>query len=198
MLVLPTAEVRWFFTEPPFRLERYFDPSHEAPSRVDWYALPSEDGCGIKFREGRLETKLRNQTIGPRNFSHILGSCEQWTKWSCEMPGGSTPPEDLLRATNWLEVAKRRHVRFFEVTRSTVMESPSRPLHGGSFEITYLRIGDLDYATVGFEATGLEGDLEFNLSQVVHQVNNENALPGSLRLECSSGYPAWLNRLPNA
>ena len=49
-----TCEIRWFFpTAPPDRLLDWSEAADASPTRVDWYATPSNPRCGIKIREGK-------------------------------------------------------------------------------------------------------------------------------------------------
>ena len=111
---LASVEMRWFFREPPFDVSDYFDPEHQATPRVDWYAMPSDHGCGIKIREGRLEAKLQVADLGERQFANVVGRLDAWKKWSSLLPSDDVPPNELLDETNWIAVSKVRSIRLIK------------------------------------------------------------------------------------
>ncbi|MCA9216967.1 MAG: hypothetical protein KDB27_28055 [Planctomycetales bacterium] len=199
MAPLHTIEVRWFPSERPFEVSRYFSAEHEAPERTDWYAVPSHDGSGVKIREGRLETKLRSSVVGRHEFGDATtGLIETWSKWSVELAADDAPSELILESAGWLAVAKQRYVRRFEVRASEIWETLDRPLNGCSFELTKLTVYDRVYWTTGFEAVafpssdGSDDQLARNLHRIFERINSETTLP-RLTLGDSKGYPAWLN-----
>lgn len=195
MLVLPTVEVRWFFDSSPFSASEYFSEAHKAAVRTDWYALPSDLGCGIKIREGRLETKLRESYLGKHEFlTNMHGNLERWKKWSCEIIEGDVPTDEILTATNWFALDKERYVRRFEVSNSGVVETFDRPQNGCSFELTLLRASNRTWFTVGFEANGNAEQLHPNLLAVARYINEIRAFGDDFRIENSYGYPEWLNQ----
>ena len=195
MFVLPTVEVRWFFDSPPFSISDYFSSDHQAPIRTDWYALPSDIGCGIKIREGRLETKLREACLGEHEFLHnVCGKLEQWKKWSCEIIEGDVPTNEILTSTNWFALDKERFVRRFEVSDTGIEETFDRPQNGCSFEITKLSARGKTWYTVGFEANGNSDQLRPNLMAVANHLNEIKPFPDGHEINNSFGYPEWLNR----
>ena len=133
-----TFEMRWFFAEPPLDIAQHFDASAAAPHRTDWYAVPCDPRCGIKLREGRLETKLRVGMHGVRTFREISGHLESWQKWALAFGPGDCPAEQTLAESGWLAVQKRRFLRHFEVTPDRVIETEQRPTNGCEFELTEL------------------------------------------------------------
>lgn len=195
MSALHTIETRWFFDDQPFPESDYFGTIHRTVERVDWYALPCDSGCGIKIREGRLETKLRSQTLGKSEFDDdAVGIVETWSKWSVPLDPNDSPSQRLLLDTNWLPVAKLRYVRRFEVVENQAKETLDRPVSGCSFEITKITIHDQTFWTTGFEAVGSEDSMRENLNRVFECIHNEKRLP-QLPVEQSIGYPHWLNQV---
>ena len=77
-----SLETRWFFETCPSSSEQFLGGVHEPTVRIDWYAFPCDRGCGIKLREGRLETKLLVEDFGSQRFDFVDGNVESWHKWS--------------------------------------------------------------------------------------------------------------------
>ncbi|MCA9263206.1 MAG: hypothetical protein KDA60_05135 [Planctomycetales bacterium] len=195
----PTLEVRWFFDQAPFSRAVFFPRQQEPGDRVDWYAFPCHAKSGIKFRQGRLETKLQTDSIGTANLAgnDVQGVLESWTKWSVEIPPEDPhPSEDLLRATGWVAVRKQRFLRSFELTSAAATEVPSRTGDGCDFELTILELQGRSYWTVGLEAVGATDNLRAMIMAVVEATLvaglPRNELCELFRIENSFSYPAWL------
>lgn len=193
-----SLEIRWFFDQPPFRPEGGFgDASREQP-RTDWYAPASDDGCGIKTRGGKLETKLRTDDRGAKAMAGLRGRVEGWRKWSLEVPPDDEIPDDLLEATGWTAVWKMRYVRFFAIAAGTIAELDEPGEEGCQFEWAELRAAGRSWWTVGFEAYGESSRLESYLAATAaHSV--VEGLPTQAFGEGNSfGYPRWLRMLRRA
>lgn len=199
MSALHTIEVRWFPATQPFPIADYFADAHQAPERTDWYAVPCDDGSGVKLREGRLETKLRSASLGQFNFSDaITGNLETWSKWGVELDPTDSPTDSILAAANWLSVTKLRYVRRFAISNNQISETLERSASGCSFELTKLIINGQHYWTTGFEAVVQSREqgqqsLQRNLCTVFELIMAERPLPAA-SVETSVGYPAWLNQ----
>lgn len=187
-----TFEMRWFFAEPPLDIAQHFDASAAAPHRTDWYAVPCDPRCGIKLREGRLETKLRVGTHGVRTFREISGHLESWQKWALAFGPGDCPAEQTLAKSGWLAVQKRRFLRHFEVTPGRVIETEQRPTNGCEFELTELKVQQQRWWTVAFEAVGPVDHLPTNLGRVVEIIHQNGGRRLPFVPECSFGYAHWL------
>jgi len=198
--VWPTAEVRWFVEgRIPDDLLVWFAegfPLLEAqPPRVDVYLpIPSDDGVGIKLREGRIEIKQRYGSLGPMIFSHgVAGIPELWRKWTF---GPVMPGENGL--DGWVGVQKIRLVRNYSVGADGEKPVPiphtRSPERGCSVELTEATANGQVWWTMGFEATGSEAQLAPTLECVVGQM-----LAGCdrlwLDLDRSYGYPRWLAKI---
>lgn len=195
MNIQPTLEVRWFFDELPFAIERLFG-GFLAQDRIDWYALPCHEGCGMKLREGRLETKLRQQSEGEFSLGSVVGAMESWFKWSVPMPSDNMPTTSLLKGTGWVPVHKRRWIRRYAVTSEGHMEVMNRVASGCAFELTQLEVHGQTFYTVGYEAVGREDSLRQYLDLVANEIHAKYQFAsGQFQLENSYGYPCWLNRL---
>jgi hypothetical protein len=204
-----TAEVRWFFAEPPFDRTILFPEAPTGHERIDWYAAVSDLGCGIKWREGRLETKLRLRqyarseplSMQAGDKPPIEGALESWTKWSVALEQGvEPPPADLLASTGWIEVRKTRYLRTFAIASGEVTEVAERPASGCDLEWTDLVIADRPWCTIGLESFG---DAEW-LTSLVATVIDHVLLPTLqqtsattwFRRDNSYGYPHWLAEQP--
>jgi hypothetical protein len=187
-----TCEIRWFFPTAPFeRLLVLGGTAVSSPIRTDWYASPSNTRCGIKFREGRLEPKLLLKDNGVRAIGSAEGRMQYWAKWSLDFPNSDFPPDDMLAATNWIPVEKRRFLRSFKCEGGQVVEPKSQDVAQCHFEWTELRIGNTPWWTIGFEAFGRE-NLEHVLLSVVRHVFQGLGRASSFQEENSYSYPEWL------
>ncbi len=194
--MLQTFEVRWFCREQPLDLDTYFSQHTELQERTDWYAMPCTASCGIKIREGKLETKLRCATLGVRDLSCVVGRLESFKKWSLEFSSGEDPPSaDELSGSGWLNVDKKRYLQRYEVADTRVSAATIRPVCGCEFEMTQLRVQGRSYWTVGFEAVGPFEALEENLRRVSAHVFRQRDMRRALSAENSLGYAEWLRGL---
>lgn len=196
----PTAEVRWFVEgRIPGDFLAWFAKDfpllETQPPRVDIY-LPilTDDGMGIKLREGRIEIKQRYGRLGPMTLTHgVVGIPELWRKWAF---GPVAPGENGLEG--WVAVQKTRLVRNYAVgaegERPVAIPHTRSPERGCSVELTEALANGQVWWTIGFEATGSEAELAVTLESVVEQT-----LIGCdrlwLALDRSYGYPHWLRNV---
>lgn len=190
-----TFEMRWFFSECPLEASVHFGANSELQIRTDWYAYPCNPDCGIKLREGRLETKVRCQVVGKQHVIDFCGCLESYKKWSLQFPPDDQPAIDDLLQAGWLAVQKQRNLRRFNVTKNGVSSSSTRPVNGCEFELTKLIVRQGAYWTVGFEAVGTAERLEANLHAVLKSVAAAGGRQQPFDLEHSMGYAEWLSRL---
>jgi hypothetical protein len=200
--MFPTAEVRWFFRDEPFPPSLLFDTSNAPSQRTDWYA-PAGEHSGVKFREGRLEVKLRVASLGERAFKGARGHVEGWQKWSVEMPLGDRPSEKLLHAAGWIGVTKLRHLRTFAIDGTAICQLDRLGGSGVQLEWTKLtvcgeNVSEQTWWTVGFESSGPPVELDRNLTLVADHVFASNHLPAIFRGNNSCGYSHWLGQLESA
>lgn len=193
--MLKTVEMRWFFKELPKEVARHWQEGAQGQERSDWYSMPCQPNCGIKIREGALETKLRYACFGERSLGTITGRLEGWKKWSLAFPPGELPQGEELRAAGWLEVVKRRVLYLFEVRGGEVHATATRPANGCSFEVTRLRVAEREHWTVGLEAIGpTEAALEDNLRLVAQACLPQDEAVRRFQAAASQGYAEWLSR----
>ncbi len=196
--MLHTFEMRWFFAAPPLDVIRHFDGAvARTPSRTDWYAVPCDPGCGIKLREGRLETKLRVGTHGIRTFHEMSGHLESWKKWTLEFAPGEFPEEQTLAQSGWLAVKKQRFLQHFAVADERVIEIDHRPSDGCEFEMTELTVQQQHWWTVAFEAVGPVDRLPTNLFHVAGHILQRGGRRLPFGSESSFGYAHWLDQFIN-
>lgn len=195
--MLLTAEVRWFVRG---RISddllawfgKDFPLLETQPPRVDIYLpIPTDDGIGIKLREGRIEIKRRYGSLGPLTLAPgVAGIPELWRKWTFSP---IAPGENGLEG--WVAVQKTRLVRNYAVgaegERPVPIPHTQSPERGCSVELTEALANGQVWWTIGFEATGSEAELVPTLKSVIEQT-----LAGCdrlmLDLDRAYGYPHWL------
>ncbi|QDZ40697.1 hypothetical protein FRE64_12490 [Euhalothece natronophila Z-M001] len=181
--MLKTLEMRWFkWGEIPLSLRQWFERDcagtwlGTAQTRTDWYLRPIApcNYLNLKFREGRLEMKWRQQALVKFSLHQQWeGVAEKWIKWLCEEESlKEFSPEDQV----WVAVEKSRQQRQFILSLDSVC----------NIELTALRVQDQKWWTLGLECTG---DLE-SLHTIALQVS-ENC-PETLTDAEAAAYPHWL------
>lgn len=191
-----SVEVRWFFDFPPLDNSPQLHQGDEQPTRTDWYAGGVADGCGIKTREGNLETKLRVSDLGVRSIAQVRGRVEEWNKWSVSLPEHQSIPDSLLEINGWVPVTKCRRLRHLAVETTRVTEACDESVASGcQFECGEIFVRGAKFWTVGFEAFGERQQLWGNLQAAVEFVVREGLCPDPFEEACSFAYPPWLNQL---
>ena len=196
--MLQTVEMRWFFAHCPLAIESHFAETladaTELQRRTDWYSMPCNPACGIKVREGKLETKALKESFGLKSLSPFEGYLEAWQKWSLEFPADEHPdPRDLERI-GWFAVHKQRRLQRFQVSGNDVTSVAIRPTNGCEFELTELTVKGQTSWTVGFEAVGDASQLESNLRAVAAHVASRDGRKSEFVSDKSFGYAEWLSR----
>lgn len=191
-----TAEVRWFFPGSiPDDARAWFRTvagTPETEARTDRYVLPTApEGLGVKWRSGRLEVKRLAEVVGEERFhERVAGRVERWRKWSFPL----APEADLAEpAGDWVEVAKRRQVRYFVAEDGAVRwaEDGECSAHACGLELGEVRVGDEVWWSVCLEAFGGdEAALPDRLRRVAAHV--VAAEPPELGAGHALSYPAWL------
>lgn len=197
-MAIQSIETRWFFPVRSFPWTDFFEETNRQKKRTDWYAYPCDEGCGIKIREGRLQTKLRIRELSSDAFRQVPGKLEEWIKWDAQFESNQKPPEDKLRSTGWVPIVKDRYLRIFLVTDHKVQEE--RDLQnewwkkdGCQFEWTALLVDEQPWWTLGFEAFGSPDQLVHNLIIVFEQIFLNKPPLLSLENNRSFGYAEFLN-----
>lgn len=190
-----TYEMRWFFTDVPLDVSKHFEQNTELQCRTDWYASPVSPRCGIKLREGKLETKFLESEHGIHRLGEFCGRLESYKKWSLQFELDDHPgKEDLVGAT-WIAVEKRRRLQRFSVAPAGVHFVDERPENGCEFEMTELTVHQQTFWTVGFEAVGEVTSLRHNLRRVAELVGRRGELNQPFDEEHSCGYAEWLSQI---
>lgn len=176
-----TAEARWFQEgRVPTEVHAWFEalgPPVETEERTDRYLAPTDDALGVKVREGRIETKRRDEAPGRLHVGRAEATVGVWAKWSFAMAGDAEPVGE------WVAVAKKRWQRDMEVAGASC-----------SLELGEAQAGGGVWWTVALEASG--GDEAARrlalLEAAQHWLGRDDApaLPASAAM----GYPAWLRR----
>ena len=198
--MFPTAEVRWFIEGPvPPEAKRWFEAVAGTPrleERTDRYVCPaSPDGLGVKWREGKLEVKRLREIVGPARFHpRVAGRVEAWRKWSFPLTDAAELAEP---AGDWIEVEKRRRVRYFSAAPGEEirpLEDGERTAHACGLELGEVQVGEAVWWSVCLEAFGDdEAALPERLRRVAEHVTSE-ADPPDLPPGAALSYPAWLLR----
>lgn len=196
--MLRTCEIRWFFREPPVDLSRLLRDETELQERTDWYLMPTNIECGVKIREGLLETKLRCARYGQRTYGPLQGYLESWKKWSLDFGADVPPSVEELAGVGWTDVDKKRYLQRFSVRNREVTQITTRPDNGCEFEVTELSAYNQTHWTVGFEAVGDILELEANLNCVVEEILARGGRLQPFVLANSWGYAEWLSRLTSS
>ncbi|MBN1246205.1 MAG: hypothetical protein JXC32_01040, partial [Anaerolineae bacterium] len=201
-LMWPTAEVRWFSEGAiPEDVQAWFAadfPLLEVqPPRVDiYFPLVTDDGLGIKLREGRIEIKQRYGSLGAIAFcAGVIGVPELWRKWAFGLVASGGNGEGPGDPDGWIAVQKARRVRNYalesDADSARAVPKALSSMRGCSMELTQVVADGQEWWTVGFEASGAESELGFILETVARQALGECSLL-RLGLERSYGYPRWL------
>jgi hypothetical protein len=186
-----TLETRWFFESARLSHESLFGISVPPQERTDWYAFPCHSGNGLKFREGRLETKLLLEDCGRQTWRHVSGNTGSWSKWIAEY-AGELPSRAVLASTGWVEVHKRRHWQALEMRADELSWSHQRVDNGCEVEWSEVTVDRKVWCTVGFEAVGTPAVLSENLRRAIVYVLGQEDECTPFSAENSLAYPAWL------
>lgn len=212
VVMLASAEVRWFFRGAPSAEDwRWFRDGElwfRQPPRVDEYlVLPDCTTTGIKLREGRFEVKALTDAPRIVEYPHgVRGHRDGWVKWSRALDTGSAagpfPPQDDER---WVRVLKRRTLRGFSLDGIDADGDPrevsaeeQRPRRGCGVEITEVRIfgnADSPWWTVGLEGFDDDGAVDDALERVARYFFSIAPPARDLDRDASRSYVEWLARI---
>jgi hypothetical protein len=178
----------WVPAPPAWRQDRYL-------------MIPGHDDMGIKWRDGRLEIKGREASLGYRAFAPgIEGLCERWIKWSY---AGDAIAHRILElfsgdvATDVILVEKRRLQRMLAIDdagRATEF-GPNEPrARGVNVELAQIQVAGSPpgaYWSLAFEAFPGDPSMVERLAPVVARFL-EGCPARPLVAERSIAYPRWL------
>jgi hypothetical protein len=217
-LASSTLEVRWFLDGPLeetgpgveewFRTRPRLGGTDSPPSlawapappvwRHDRYlVVPDCEDMGIKWRDGRLEIKGRESTLGERTFAPgIEGVCERWIKWSYGGDRVAQRFSGVFQDGAIVRVDKRRLQRRFRFDGAgeAAEVGPDQPRERGlNVELTRIRLPGRREAhwSLAFEALpDDERTAGLFAPAVARFLEDCPALP--LSAERSISYPRWL------
>ena len=201
--MFPTAEVRWFCEGPaPEEARAWFRAVAGAPpleTRTDHYVRPAApDGLGVKWREGKLEMKRLAEAVGEERFHVVVaGRVERWRKWSFPLAPGASLDRP---AGDWVEVEKRRRVRYFAAEPAGVrpLALGERSAEACGLELGEVRVGGRVWWSVCFEAFGSDEDALADRLRRVASHAVAAAEPPVLESARALSYPAWLWQVERA
>jgi len=212
--MISSHEVRWFLEgsidqNPSLRHwveEGAVDPkwSGRLGGKPDAYLLvPGATDIGIKWREGQLQIKGLESSLGTQIFSaNFKGKVERWIKWGYEgnaIENAFTPWFNPANTSpQIIEVHKTRFLRKVRMSpfSQTPIEVDSKTLidRGGALEVTDLRVGERAFTSVAFEVfpndSGMHGDFTVFVNAFLEKLSGVE-LTGSN----SMSYPEWLRTL---
>lgn len=168
--------------------------------REDRYLwLPGCEFLNLKVRQGRLEAKLRQATLGVAQFGdRWSGQVERWVKWGCKPPSAISLGAFATVDGVWIGVKKARSQRHYPIS-STQMLQPELAKAAGqqesascSVELTRLEVHQQDWWSLALEATG--STLAEQWHGLQHLATELSQSPGAplLKVEHSYAYPKWL------
>ena len=212
--MISSHEVRWFLEgcvdqHPALRHwveEGVADPkwTGRLGGKPDAYLIvPGAADMGIKWREGQLQIKGLESSLGTQKFTGSFeGKVERWMKWGYEgkfVEDAFAPWfKSSSGAPQIVEVHKTRFLRKVRLNPFTLkpIEVDSKTLidRGGALEVIDLRVGTQAFTSVAFEAFPNDSGMHRDFTVFV------NAFLGKLgRIELtesnSMSYPAWLQTL---
>ncbi len=197
-----TAEVRWFFNHPVAMttLLKIF-PHQMQPERHDFYLLHTGNHLGIKWREGNVEIKQRQEESQPYRKDNLSGQLEFWKKWSFALK-----EEKALQAflnpghqQHWMKMEKQRTLLLFVYDlqeRKTSPVSPDSEVEAQcELEVTRIVINEKAFYTIGLEASGPTERLKEILDGTIEYVLNKiNLKEWHLSLQHAESYPSWIEK----
>lgn len=174
---LRTQEIRWFGPGSlPCDIPLLQEGKRE--ERTDAYLKGSGPDCGVKWREGRLECKLRLDRPCAVTCGGIAGTASTWGKWGAE---GS--PEVSPCDSPWIAVRKNRVLRIIEHS-----DGSKTQLESGN-----AKVGEDLWWTVCLEACGPAS--EKALIHTLANLADSADLADWLNEDASLSYPQWLMRI---
>ena len=193
MIPFDSTEIRWFFegAMPPRVLERFSSDaaSPAAERRGDEYLVSSDEGLGVKLREGHVELKVRRPSRHRIEVGEADGWLEQWTKWSLASP--DVPGDGASLSGPWVRVEKaRRQARFAWDAGSVRVVQAGRVPRGGAVELTDLELGGVAHWSFAVEAFEHGEEAGRMVRTAARRWLERLALTASVVR--SMGYPAWL------
>jgi hypothetical protein len=205
--MISSHEVRWFLeggVDQHPALRRWVEDGSTAPKWIGrlggkpdaYWIIPGAADMGIKWREGQLQIKGLECSLGTQKFTGSFeGKVERWIKWGYE---GRSVENAFTPSSKIVEVHKTRCLRKVRLNPFTPMpiEVDLETLidRGGALEVTDLRVKDRSFTSVAFEAfpndSGMHGDFIVFVNSFLEKLSRIE-----LNESNSMSYPAWLRTL---
>jgi hypothetical protein len=209
--MISSHEVRWFLAggvDQHSALRRWVEEGAVASKwtgrlggKPDAYLIvPGARDVGIKWREGQLQIKGLESSLGTQKFTGPFeGKVERWIKWGYEGKSVEDAFAPWFKVSGAgpriVEVHKTRCLRKVRMNPFTPMpiEVDSKTLidRGGALEVTDLRVGAQAFTSVAFEAfpndSGMHGDFTVFVNAFLGKLSGVNLTESN-----SMSYPAWL------
>ena len=190
MNIYQSLEVRWFLKKEPAGIVQLFqakgtDVGHAG--RTDEYARTNSDLFSLKFREGKLEIKMR--TGAEISIGNYLATF--WRKWSYPLDNTMEEPWKLMLENDRIQVKKQRALLYTDLASNEFMESV-HSAEGCQWEYGHIVIRDENYFTFGLEAFGPDPlSMKCQLENGIRLLS-ELHLDVDLPTEAITDYPAFL------
>lgn len=218
--MVASQEVRWFFNgsvdahaELKSWIEKFCPLEKDDPiappiwkGRLDgkpdmYFLIPGQIDMGIKWREGQLQIKGLQSSLGTQLFhgGHI-GNVERWVKWSyagqlienAVYPWVSSAPK---QGPHKIEIFKRRCLRKVRMDpqsgQSREVDATRSVDRGANIEVADLTVASKSYCSIGFEAFPDDSGMHAAFSRLVNDFLE--GLPNvKLTSANSMSYPEWL------
>jgi hypothetical protein len=197
-MLIPSAEVRWFFVGSlQEAVLDAFGGREEAPRCDRYVVLPGVESVGVKLREGMLEVKALQGAVEVAGFpGDVSGRCYCWVKWACaaDKLDGLTAMRDGT-PQGWVAVEKVRWVTTYSLAphHADTLRAPT-PTY--QVELTRLKLGGARWWTLGVEVVGPMDRVRDDLRLAAHAFFESKypalGLDAALSAQTSWSYPAWL------
>lgn len=200
--MLKTVEVRWFFPgEIPPAVTTWFISaapySVREPIRTDYYLnLLNRESVGIKVRQGRLEVKQRQSSIGRFQIQEgVTGHLESWRKWGVSL--GELRGEPAKEIQNmWLPVIKERRIYCYTLSKG-IWQARGGKLgieeQGCEIELSKINAFNRTWWSFAFEASGAANQNNRLLIEAAERFLSLGE-PPSMPLTHSYSYPRWIGQ----
>ncbi len=174
-----THEVRWFWPGPiAGEVEAWFGrlgPAVEPESRTDRYLAPTSDALGVKLREGNVEAKRREGTVGGLAAGGAEAEIEAWAKWSFDLVDAPVPDD------GWVVVKKTRRQRVRQTAGAAC-----------ALELATLEVAGETWTSICLEAHGPDADARRAALEAGARAWLDRPDAPALSPDAARSYPAWL------
>ncbi len=208
-MMVSSQEARWFLDgniDNHVPLQRWVENGPFSPQwsgrlggKPDIYiVIPNASDLGLKWREGQLQIKGLESTLGIHQFrGGHAGVVERWLKWSYRGAEIESRFGKWFHDGRHIEVFKTRCLRKFRLNPFThqivEVEASAAIDRGGCLEVTDLRVNEKAYVSIAFEMFPNDPAMPQDFSALADMLLE--TLPVRLSAESSLSYPGWLQTL---